>query len=101
MQALVLDNKEYVILDKAEYLELVSAKDDEVFPQEFVDKLFDEGSRLRVWREYRGLTMRALADATGVSQSYISEIESSKKDGSIKVLKRIASVLKADLDLLV
>ena len=45
--------------------------------------------------------MSALAEAAGISQSYLSDIENGKKDGSIKVLKRIAQVLNADLDLII
>lgn len=101
MQTLVLSDKEYVILEKSELMMLTLPSNDEVFPSDFVDRLFDSDSRLRVWREYRGLTMQELADAIGVSQSYISEIESGKKDGSLKVLKKISQVLKVDLDLLV
>lgn len=64
--------------------------DDERFPADFVNKLLDCDNRIGVWREYRGLTMSALAEAAGISQSYLSDIENGKKDGSVKVLKRIA-----------
>jgi len=75
--------------------------DDERFPADFVNKLLDSDNRIGVWREYRGLTMSALAEAAGFSQSYLSDIENGKKDGSVKVLKRIAQALNTDVDLLV
>lgn len=75
--------------------------DDERFPADFVNKLLDSNNRIGVWREYRGLTMSALAEAAGFSQSYLSDIENGKKDGSVKVLKRIAQALNTDVDLIV
>lgn len=73
----------------------------EIFPAEFVDKLFDTDNKIGVWREYRGMTMTALAEAVGVSQGYISDIESGKKDGSIKVIKAISEALDADIELII
>ncbi|NKN39477.1 helix-turn-helix transcriptional regulator [Agrobacterium sp. a22-2] len=52
-------------------------------------------------RTYRGMTVSELAAAAGISQPYLSEIESGKKTGSVDVLKRIATVLRVDLDDLV
>lgn len=75
--------------------------DDERFPADFVNKLLDSDNRIGVWREYRGLTMSALAEAAGISQSYLSDIENGKKDGSVKVLKRIVQALNTDVDLIV
>jgi len=56
---------------------------------------------VRIFRNYRGMTVSELATAAGISQPYLSEIESGKKTGSVAVLKRIATVLKVDLDDLV
>ncbi|HID53411.1 MAG TPA: XRE family transcriptional regulator, partial [Anaerolineae bacterium] len=56
---------------------------------------------LRLWREYRGLTLQALADRVGISKSYLSQIESGDRNGSIEVMKRIAAALDVSLDELV
>jgi transcriptional regulator with XRE-family HTH domain len=42
-----------------------------------------------------------LAMAAGMSQSYLSQIESGKRQGSVDTLKRIAAVLAVSLDDLV
>jgi transcriptional regulator with XRE-family HTH domain len=55
-------------------------------------------SPLRVWREHRGLTQQALADAAGVGKSYISQLEAGTKTGAIGTLRAIASALRVDLD---
>ena len=47
------------------------------------------------------MTARDLAQKTGLSAAYISELETGKKDGSISAMKRIANVLDVDLDDLV
>jgi transcriptional regulator with XRE-family HTH domain len=52
-------------------------------------------------RSHRGLSGRDLAAAAGVSAPFVSEIESGKKDASLSVMKKIADVLKVDLDDLV
>lgn len=101
LQTLKLNNTEYVVIEKAAYEELVGRDTDETFPSEFVDKLFDSENKIGVWREYRGMTMTELAKAVGVSQSYISDIENDKKDGSVKVIKAIADALDADIELII
>jgi DNA-binding XRE family transcriptional regulator len=53
---------------------------------------------LRVWREKRGLTQRALGDAAGVSQSYLAEVEASRKPGSVAALRRLAAALGVQVD---
>ena len=47
------------------------------------------GNRLREVREANGLSQRALAKSTGISNATISLIESSKLNPSVGVLKRI------------
>ena len=74
---------------------------EETWPMELVEELLSTDSRIRTYRAYRGLTVSELAAAAGISQPYLSEIETGKKTGSVDVLKRIASVLKVDLDDLV
>lgn len=110
--------EELVVLSKAHYKRLVEAAEDafdiaavneirrridageeEMIPSEVVNRLIEKKeSRLRIWREYRGLTLEALAKKASLSTPYLSQIETGKKPGSVSVLKRIAKVLKLDLD---
>lgn len=101
LQTLTLNNTDYVVIEKTAYEELIGKDDGERFPAEFVDKLFDSDNKIGTWREYRNMTMTALAAAVGVSQGYISDIESGKKDGSVKVIKAIAEALDADIELII
>lgn len=68
-------------------------------PLEVMKKLIDpEHSRIRVWREHRGLTGAQLAKATGLSAAYVSQIETGQRDPGLKALKSIAAALELDLD---
>jgi len=73
----------------------------EYIPFEMVERMLDGESPVKVWREHRKLTVRALAEKAGVSPSLISEIETGKKEGSIATLKALARALQVDLDDLV
>lgn len=55
-------------------------------------------SPIRVWREYRGLSVRALASRLGISAGFLSDIETGKKEGSIETLRAIARELGASVD---
>jgi DNA-binding XRE family transcriptional regulator len=52
----------------------------------------------RVWRAHRGLTREALAAAAGVSPSYVSEIETRRKPGSLAAIVKLAAALRVPLD---
>ncbi|MEA5535562.1 helix-turn-helix transcriptional regulator [Crocosphaera sp. XPORK-15E] len=77
-------------------------REEESFPLDLVERISICGENpLKVWREYRHLTQEQLAEAIGsISKDYISELESGKKAGSIKVLKAIAAVLDVDVDMI-
>ncbi len=57
----------------------------------------DLGSRLREARERSGLSQRALAKRSGISNATISLIESRKLNPSVAVLKRILDGIQMDL----
>ncbi|SMD03518.1 helix-turn-helix transcriptional regulator [Rhizobium sp. RU36D] len=105
----VLSQADYdALVEAAEMLEDVAAYDlfkerlargeEEFIPGEFVHRMVDGESPVRVWREFRGLSAKDLAAAAGISPAYLSEIESRKKEGSVSVLKKIAKALKVDIE---
>ena len=51
-----------------------------------------------VWREKRGLTQAALAQAATISPSHLSELERRQKGPSVDVLQRLAAVLGVTVD---
>ena len=64
-------------------------------------RLLDSESPVRVWREKRGLSQRALAAAAQISPSYLAEIEAGRKPGSKNALLAVATVLEVLLEDLV
>ena len=74
---------------------------DDYLPIEAVERLNAGEHPVRIWRERRGLTLSALAKASGVPVGYLSEIENGKKPGSVAALKKLALALRLDLDDLV
>jgi len=109
---IVLSKADYeALLERAELAEDVAAVDayqrklaageEEAIPEEFADRLIDGENPVRVYRELRGISAKALAERTGISAAFLSEIENGKKEGGVATLKRIASTLGVMLDDLV
>jgi transcriptional regulator with XRE-family HTH domain len=55
------------------------------------------GERLRDLRQARGLTLRQLADLTGVSAALLSQVENGRTDPSIATMRRLAAVFDAEV----
>ncbi|MGH7057325.1 MAG: helix-turn-helix domain-containing protein [Acetobacteraceae bacterium] len=53
---------------------------------------------VKVWREKRGLSQRALAASAGVAASYLAEIEAARKPGSVGALVKLARALEVRID---
>ncbi|RDJ21796.1 XRE family transcriptional regulator [Bosea caraganae] len=106
-----------VVLPEAEYQALVEAAEDaadisaiarferrlaageeEFVPSEMVDRILAGENVVRVWREHRGLTASALAEKAGIAQSYLSQIETGKREGTLQTMKKIADALKVTVD---
>lgn len=75
-------------------------RDDDGFrvPLEVVESVVAGMHPVRAWRESRGLTQEALAGQAGVSAPYVSQIESGKRIGAVRTLRRIAAALEVPLD---
>lgn len=105
-----------VVLPIADYEALLSASDivaaervlaevaagrDEFVPEAIVNRLLEGENAIRLWREHRGLSATKLAEQAQVSATYLSELETGKKAGSVAVLGRIANALGLTIDDLV
>ena len=92
---------EELLEDRAAEASFHRTRDEESFPAEVANRLMDGDNPVRVFREYRGMKAKELARMVGKSPSYVSEIETGKKPGSVKVLRQIAEALGVDLENLV
>ena len=52
---------------------------------------------IRVIRERRGLSQKALSDKSGVSQAAISDIESGNKSPTERTLRKLAAALDVEV----
>ena len=105
----VVPYKKYLeLLEKAEMLQDVQDYDsakmaleegkEELLPESFVNELLEGTNPVKLWREYRGLTQKKLADVVGISVPYLSQLETGKRKGSLDVYSAIAAALGVTLD---
>jgi DNA-binding Xre family transcriptional regulator len=111
---------EMVVLAMEDYLKLVEAAEghadaaaydrakqrladgeEELIPSAIVDRLLDGENPIRVWRDHRCLTGRALAKQAGIAPAYLSQIETGKREGTVETLKALAQALGVTVDDLV
>ena len=91
------------LLETAEMAEDVAAYDaakaanEELIPAEMVDRLHSGESRVKVWRQHRGLTQDQLAELSGLHQTTISEIETGAHIAKVDTLTKLAKALGVDL----
>lgn len=105
----VLPYEEYLqLIEQAELLEdirdfdtistAIERGEEELIPSEVVYAILDGENPIKVWREYRGLTQRQLADKVKISKPYLSQIETGKRTGTTEILSVIAKALDVSLD---
>lgn len=111
------DGKRLAVLPEADYRALIEAKEEnddlaavrqfdarlargeeELIPAAYVNRMIDGENKIRVWREYRGLTVKALAEAAGVTPAYLSQIETGAREGTIETLKKLSAALRVTID---
>ena len=87
--------------DSKAFEEKLAHREEEVVPAEVVGRLVEGESPVKVWREHRGLTQEDLGEKVGLSGSYLSQIESGKREGTVRVYAALARALGVDVDDLV
>jgi DNA-binding XRE family transcriptional regulator len=117
MQIIERDGKpEWAVLPYEEYLLLVEQADmsqdvgdydeakaalekgeEELIPSQVVYAMLEGENPIRAWREYRGLSQRALAEQAGISIPYLSQLERGVRTGSVEILNAIAKALRVGL----
>ncbi|KAB0571292.1 helix-turn-helix domain-containing protein [Brucella pituitosa] len=79
----------------------LSAGEEELIPAQYVNRMIDGENKIKVWRDFRCMSAKALADAAGISAPYLSQIESGAREGSLDALKKLAEVLNVTIDELI
>lgn len=106
-----------VVLPEADFQSLVDAADEaadrlavqdfrrklaegaeELVPAEVVDRILLGENRIRVWRDHRKLSAAVLAERAGIAQSFLSQLETGRREGKLVTLRKIAAALNVTLD---
>ncbi|MGB8401308.1 helix-turn-helix transcriptional regulator [Bradyrhizobium sp.] len=72
-----------------------------VLPKAVADRLADGENAVRVIREWRNMVQGELAVAVGISQNYLSEIETGRRKGPAELQKKLARALGVPMDVLI
>lgn len=81
-------------------LAAVEADDGSRIPHTVALAIIRGESPIVAFRTHRGFTLRELSRRTGISPSYLSEIERAHKPGSAATLAKIATTLNTTIDTL-
>lgn len=84
-----------------EFERKLAAGEEELVPAAMVSRMLAGESKVRIWREHRGLSAVALAERADVSAPYLSQIENGVREGSIETFKKLAKALGVAVDDLV
>jgi Helix-turn-helix len=85
--ALIESHDDIDLIAIAELRRKFAAGEEELIPPEIVHRLLDDENPTRVWRKHRDLTIKALAQMVDVAPTYLSQIETGKRDGTVNYAK--------------
>lgn len=83
-----------------ESMTAIERGEDIALPEVIWDRLEARENPVRVLRKFRSMTQKELAEAAGISQSYLSEIERGAREGTLSTIKAIAKALAVPLTVL-
>lgn len=93
-----IQGKPYVLVPLHDYREMSSTSGENDLPDEVLDALSARQQHpIKIIRKFRQMTQNDLAEASGISRPYLTEIETGKKDGSIRAMKSIAQALEVSV----
>ena len=96
-----IQGKPYVLLPLHDYRAMTNEDPQDELPASILDKLAArQETPVKILRTYRGHTQKELAERARLSRPYLTEIETGKKDGSVRALKSLADALGVSLDAL-
>lgn len=96
-----IQGKPYVLVPLHDYRAMTGAGNDNNLPEDILDQLAAKKvSPVKILRKFRGLTQEELARKAGISRPYLTEIETRRKDGSVRAIKKIAEILEVDVGVL-
>ena len=76
----------------------LASGEEELLPTSFVDALLAGENKIRLWREHRGLSVKALAQMAEIAPAYLSQIETGKREGTLSTMAKLAKALNVLID---
>lgn len=70
----------------------------ESVPAEYVNRILDGENPVRVYRDWRGMTAAALAEASKLNRVQITQIETGRRSGNVETMKKLANALGVTVD---
>ena len=93
-----IQGKPYVLVPLHDYRQMTSSNSNTDLPDDILDKLSArEEHPLKIIRAHRKMTQAELAKVSGISRPYLTEIETGKKDGSLRAMKALAEALNVNV----
>jgi DNA-binding XRE family transcriptional regulator len=91
--------KPHVLVPLHDFTLLKNGSSGNDLPADVLQKIaMGQDSPIKIIRKYRGMTQDDLANICGLSRPYLTEIETGRKEGSIRSLKTIAKALNVPLE---
>ena len=87
--------------DIEKYLKAIESGEEQIIPGEVTFAILEGIHPIRAWREYKQIKVRELAKQAGITSSYLSQIETGKRNPTIDTLKSIAEALGIDVEILI
>ncbi len=109
IQTITQDGIERILMDRDDYEALVDARDAAVAMRDIahgaptlrddeVDAYLAAPTPLAFWRKRAGKTQAGLAAEADITQPFLAQIETGKRDGTVAVLARLAKALGLRVD---
>lgn len=100
-----IQGKPYALVPLHEYRAMVNGAGEQyndALPQDILDQLCARTEHpVKILRQYRGLTQAELAGEAALSRTYLTEIETGKKEGSLAAIRALADALRVSPGMLV
>lgn len=90
------DREDLAAID--EFQRKLAAGAEEFVPSEMVDRLMSGEAPIRVWREYREMSLAALSQAAAVSVDHLQEVEAGNRVLDEAQMARVAAALRLTVD---
>lgn len=91
--------KPHVLVPLHDYTAMKNGANASNLPETVMEQLaLGKDHPIKIIRKHRGMTQGDLANASGLSRPYLTEIETGRKDGSIRAIKAIAEALGVSME---